>query len=397
MPAPIRHYVLRRSIRLGVDKIPPSLVIKVATTQEELEAAYGILYESFLEYGYQEPNPERLRIIKYFALPTSTTIVAKVEGRVVGTVTFIRKSPMGLPMEKAFDLSSQVKAGETLVEVSSLAIASEFRHQRGKIFFPICVYIYQYLHQYLSADYAAIAVNPAWADFYEGFLLFSKVQSKTVDVYNFANGAPAVGLISNVRDWAERFELIYGKLPRHKSFSRLLKQTDLSCFHWPDRQFHKAMDPVLTPEMIKYFFFEKSEVIRNLTESEYEVIRSFYTNTRYQLMLPPTSLLSRISPRFTVNLMARTSQAGQDQLLRVQDVSWEGLKVQGAKILGRYAELEITVAPHQAGQPARVAKIKGEVVWQESDSQSTGLKILYTNEVWFDYLNYLRKDLIKAA
>jgi hypothetical protein len=388
LPGPLRHWLLRRNISMGVDQIPESLEIKVATTQEELQAAYEILYESYLEYGYQEPNPERMRIIKYFALPTTTTVVAKVSGRVVGTVTFIRKSPMGLPMEKVFDLQGYVQKGETVVEVSSLAISSAYRHQRGRIFFPICNYIYHYLRRYLSADFVAIAVNPAWADFYEGYLLFSKIENRVIDTYNFANGAPAVGLIADVRNWNQRFEKIYNHLKPDQNFYQFIQKTDLPCWKWPERTFEKAMDPVLTPEMMKHFFFEKSKMFRQLSEFEYEVIRSSYTSTKFQTLLPSTSLLYRNSPRFTVNLMAKTAT---NQELRVQDVSWEGLKVQGLAILERFVDLEVAIA---AG---RVSRIKGEVVWSETDSLSAGLKLVFSDENWYDYLNYLRGDLLKIA
>ena len=51
------------------------------------------------------PDPSGLRVTIYHALPTTTTLCAKYDGQVVGTITLIRESVLGVPAQAIFDLS----------------------------------------------------------------------------------------------------------------------------------------------------------------------------------------------------------------------------------------------------------------------------------------------------
>ena len=73
----------------------PRLVLHIAQTREDLEACFRLLHDAYVASGFMKPAPSGLRATIYHALPTTTTLCAKFEGRVVGTVSLIRESVFG--------------------------------------------------------------------------------------------------------------------------------------------------------------------------------------------------------------------------------------------------------------------------------------------------------------
>ena len=72
------------------------LELKVAETREELEACFTILHDAYVASGFMKPDPSGMRVTIYHALPTTTTLCAKWEGRVVGTISMIREGVFGV-------------------------------------------------------------------------------------------------------------------------------------------------------------------------------------------------------------------------------------------------------------------------------------------------------------
>ena len=80
------------------------LVLKIAETQEELEACFSLLHDAYVGSGFMKPDPSGMRVTIYHALPTTTTLCAKWDGQVVGTLSLIRESALGFPLQRIFDL-----------------------------------------------------------------------------------------------------------------------------------------------------------------------------------------------------------------------------------------------------------------------------------------------------
>jgi hypothetical protein len=120
------------------------LVLKLAETKEELEACFSLLHNAYVESGFMTPDPSGLRVTIYHALPTTTTLCAKYDGKVIGTVSLIRESALGIPLQRIFDLSAvRIKEGQ-IAEVSALAIHRNFRRTGGSILFPLMKFMYEY-------------------------------------------------------------------------------------------------------------------------------------------------------------------------------------------------------------------------------------------------------------
>jgi len=82
------------------------LALTIAETREDLEACFALLHDAYVASGFMQPQPSGLRVTPYHALPTTTTLCAKFDGEVVGTLSLIREGVFGFPLQSAFDLTA---------------------------------------------------------------------------------------------------------------------------------------------------------------------------------------------------------------------------------------------------------------------------------------------------
>ena len=339
---------LPRDLRFGVyralakcDPRPDArLQLKIADTQEELEACFRILHDSYVAAGFMQPDPSGLRVTIYHALPTTTTLCAKWDGQVVGTISMIREGVFGFPLQTEFDLGPvRAKTGQ-IAEVSALAVAPAFRKTGGQILFPLMKFMTDYCRSYFDTRHIVIAVNPNKIEMYESLLFFDRLQDKVVDHYDFANGAPAVGATLDLVEGIAHFEHAYGHKPDHKNLSRYLFNSRLENIQLPQRRFHTTNDPVLTPSMMDYFFNQRTQVFAGLDERKRRLLRSIYDHTSYADVLPPlqtgdaAGLVLRQHQRFSIRCPARLTVASYGHRLefplQVIEMSLHGFKAECA-------------------------------------------------------------------
>ena len=169
------------------------LVLKIAQTKEELEACFRLLHDAYVGSGFMEPHPSGMRVTIYHALPTTTTLCAMYDGEVVGTLSLIRESVFGFPLQSVFNLQEVREKEGRLAEVSALAVHPKFRNTGGTILFPLMKFMYDYCSTFFDTRHLVIAVNPNRIEMYESLLFFERLKQAGVDNYDFANGAPAIG------------------------------------------------------------------------------------------------------------------------------------------------------------------------------------------------------------
>lgn len=285
LPRNTRFALYRRMI--DCDPAPDSrLELKVANTIEELEACFRILHDAYVSAGFMKPSPSGIRITPYHALPTTTTLCAKYDGRVVGTISMIREGVFGFPMQAVFDLSP-IRAEEgQIAEISALAVHPDFRKTGGAILFPLMKFMYEYCTQYFDTRHLVIAVNPDRIEMYESLLFFERLRENTVDHYDFANGAPAVGATLDLGRARDVFRRVYsGKAPR-KNLYRYFVELRLPHIKLPRRRYHLTNDPVLTPEMLDYFFNRQTPVFDELDDRRRALLWSIYDQPEFRPVLP---------------------------------------------------------------------------------------------------------------
>lgn len=101
-----------------------NLESRVATTREDLLRAYELVYREYVTRGYCSPQAAKLHYTYYTLLPSSRTFILEHDRQLVGTISLIEDSPMGLPMESTFpEQIGHYRANRRkLVEVSLLAL-----------------------------------------------------------------------------------------------------------------------------------------------------------------------------------------------------------------------------------------------------------------------------------
>jgi GNAT superfamily N-acetyltransferase len=289
----------------------PRLSLHIAETRDDLEACFALLHDAYVASGFMTPHPSGLRVTPYHALPTTTTLCAKFDGEVVGTLSLIREGVFGFPLQSAFDLSA-VRAREgRIAEVSALAVHPAFRRTGGAVLFPLMKFMYEYCTRYFDTRHLVIAVNPNKIELYESLLLFQRLPQHTVEHYDFANGAPAVGATLDLQQARLDFQAVYGHKRERKNLHRYFVETRMPHIELPARPYHTTNDPVMTPQLLDHFFNRRTQVFESLDLRRRLLLHSIYDLPEYRDVLPalparrPAGLALRRHQRYSLKCPGR--------------------------------------------------------------------------------------------
>ena len=284
-PQSVRFAIFRSFV--DCDPAPDKrLVLKIAETEEELESCFKLLHDAYVSSGFMKPAPSGLRATIYHALPTTTTLCAKFDGQVVGTMSLIRESVFGFPLQAIFDLKQIRARGGKVAEVSALAVHPDFRKTGGAILFPLMKFMYEYCTTFFDTRHLVIAVHPTRIEMYESLLFFRRLAESKVDNYDFANGAPAVGASLDLKTAPKKYKQTYGKKKRRQNLYDYFVRTRLPNIVLPQRRYHTTNDPVMTTELLDHFFNKRTQVFEHLTNREKMLLHSIYDLPEHLRILP---------------------------------------------------------------------------------------------------------------
>lgn len=389
IPNVIRFKIAREKVRFPTE-FPAELELKIANTQAELEAGFRILHDSYVDIRLMDPQDEGLRVTKYHLLPTTSTIVAKWKGEVVGIISFITDSPLRLPIDSAFDISNLRRQQFKMGEISSLAVKKEFRTQNGLISLSLVRYVFEYAKMYLKIDKALVVCHPRWTDLYAGVLGMEPIKQPSID-YKFVKGAPAKGFIWNLQSVLETFGPKSNGKKIGRSFKLFYSQRLPANFIFPKRKYYKTQDPVLTPEMLEHFFVKKTNTYSELKDQEKQIISSVYPMD-FRRRLPgthPGKWKANDRLRFNVHCQAKSGWAEQDSTMEVRNVSMHGLQIRTNRPIESIVNLTIQIAP------TTTVQVKAQTIWSDGLGLR-GLKIIETPPHWEKYISYLQNDFVQS-
>ncbi|PKO56121.1 MAG: hypothetical protein CVU28_04075 [Betaproteobacteria bacterium HGW-Betaproteobacteria-21] len=286
LPQRLRFAAYSKMIRCD-EPLSDKLVFKLAETESELEACFHLLHEAYVDAGFMRPDPSNMRVTIYHALPTTSTLLCKHGNRVVGTLSLIRESAMGFPLQRIFDLEAIRHAGGNVAEVSALAIDRRFRSASGTILLPLIKFMYEYATRQFDTRHLVIAVNPRHVGFYETVLCFRRLAQRPVEHYDFVNGAPAVGAHLDLGAAPAVFRRRYDHLPPAKNLFRYFTATTVPNIVFPEKRFYTTTDPVMTPALIEHFFNQRTTAFASLRPRELLLLHSIYDLPEFKGCLPP--------------------------------------------------------------------------------------------------------------
>ncbi len=338
------------------------LQLKIADTQDELEACFRLLHDAYVAAGFMQPDPSGLRVTIYHALPTTTTLCAKWDGEVVGTLSMIREGVFGFPLQSAFNLDPVRARAGRIAEISALAVAPAFRKTGGKILFPLMKFMSGYCTDYFDTRHIVIAVNPNKIELYESLLFFDRLQADVVDNYDFANGAPAVGATLDLDQAVGLSRRVYGHRARRKNLFHYFFDSQLPNIQAPSRRFFTTNDPVLTPAMMDYFFNQRTQVFSTLDDRKRLLLRSIYGGADYAAVLPAPQASQgadkairqhrRFSIRCPARLVVNSYGGSLSYPLQITDISHHGFRAECALPLpeGTTGRVEVALGRAESAQ-----------------------------------------------
>jgi hypothetical protein len=214
LPENLRHSAIRSTLRFSDTEIA-GVRVKLAETPREALAAARVVHDAYAGRGISNAHPSGIRIAPHALLPSTQTFIAIVDGKVVGTMSLIGDSPLGLPIERIYrpEVAAMRKQGSTIAEVGALAILPGFR-KRGivcllnRLMFEVA--------RDMGVDKLVAAVHPIVQEIYRASLLFTLFGEEKI--YPGLNSqARAVGLVLDVQGAKERYRKAFGHLPRTNS------------------------------------------------------------------------------------------------------------------------------------------------------------------------------------
>jgi hypothetical protein len=124
-------------------------------------------------------------------------LIAVQRGEIVGTLTLIPDSPLGLPMDAAYDLTA-VRAVGGIAEISALAIKRGYRGHPARLMFPMVKYFFHYAERQLGLVGLIFCVQPRHFSFYRALLHAQPLRNGYLKEYGFVGGAPAQAGFINI-------------------------------------------------------------------------------------------------------------------------------------------------------------------------------------------------------
>jgi N-acyl amino acid synthase FeeM len=175
------------------DEVVASLDFGLATATDDFEGAFRLLHDQYVRIGYMSPHPTRRRVGIFNTVPSTKVFVAKDGDRVVGTVTLVRDSPVGLPMDQVYreEVSRFRAPGRRLGEASTLTVDAGYRDSGVAILMRLYRLLSVYATSIARLHDLCMVVRRHHVRFYR--TLFPFRQIGPARPYPRLNGAPVVG------------------------------------------------------------------------------------------------------------------------------------------------------------------------------------------------------------
>lgn len=273
------------------DSVPQFLrpvEFRVVHETEEFKAALRLAYDEYLKRGYTKPNPAQMKLSIYQALPSTTTFIATHRrAGIIGTMSLIVDSPLGLPMDEAYksELDRLRGEGSRLAEATMLALNTDlfgggvftmFHAKKLLLTLRLFKVMFDYLRACTDVQELVACFNPKHQILYD-FLQLKPLGG--LKSYTSANGNPAVARHLNVAETQRQatthvaYRLFYGKTPSPKMFSRKL---------------------VLSPEHLRELFVETLPLFASASPTELRHIQRCYPTYAFHHILRGTPASSSL-------------------------------------------------------------------------------------------------------
>jgi hypothetical protein len=284
-----RRQERRREVRLRRSHLldqPHEIAVtyKIATSKAELEESFRLVWDSYVKVGLQPEDSPPLRLTKYHLMPSTKVFVAvhraelekdapdysllKQPGQIVGTLTLVRDSDFGLPMEEVCaDAVGRIRdEGGSPAEVIALAVNPQFRSHN------VMMYLYKLMFEYARLSNVTditCSVTKRHIRFYQTMLLFEPMGD--LKVYQAANGQEVQ---------CHRLNIARGSAVAEDVYHSQHFDADLYTFFFTsNEEFGRSAGEgrPMDEDTLKYFVETRTALIDELSSEDRATLRQAYS------------------------------------------------------------------------------------------------------------------------
>lgn len=393
LPKFIRAPLIRSQFEIEYE-LPSNIVIKIAETENEIQQAFSIVHDSYVDLGYMDPDSSGLRINKFHLMPHSIIIVAKLDEEVIGTISILPDSALGLPVDQTWDISHLKTNGELVAEISSLTIKKGFRSQRGRLLFPLFKMMFHFCQDILQVNHIVIATTLEVEPFYLDVLLFKPIMKKSGQSHDLVKGNPSACCYLTInKDLAVRCKSIYKNYPDKRNIYKFIFVASISNILIPPKRSSIQSYTVNKSSSISRFI---DVVGDKLTDKDRLIIHNLDISGLLQMQSSKSSSQlihsTRKQQRFQVREKAFiTTSSGQVMPVTVIESSLSGcqFKCELSDVLNLGDDVVLTILSAKG-----LITNKFTVKWTKPHRH--GIEIKSANADWVDYLEQLQTEFQEA-
>jgi hypothetical protein len=237
--------------------------VRIASDALTRHAAYRLVYGQYAAEGYVEESKAGLWLTIYDAMPDTVTVVVERDVEVIGALTIVPDSPIGLPADSLYrnDLDVLRESGRRLSEIISLAVNPDAAGG-SQVFVTLCMFAYLTSWRLHGSTDMVITINPRHCRYYERRMHFMREGAERS--YDKVGGAPAV-LLRCALDTHRRLE---GKELRHTIYRDWPSEVELEWMAGRIDATHRPM----TEFEADFFLREETDIWENADESQREFV-----------------------------------------------------------------------------------------------------------------------------
>lgn len=395
LPQPLRGMLVRAQFEVDYE-LPEELIFKQAETADEITQALRIVYDSYVDLDYIEVNDAKMRVTKYHALPTTIILVAKWHDEVVGTISIIPDTAMGIPSEQTWNLDKYKANGQKIAEISSLAIKKGFRRKRGKLLFPLCKIMYLFCTEIFKFDGIIASATHEVEAFYIDILLFKKVQEKTGQNNILVKGNPSTCCYLPLDQGnIDHYKKVYGKKNKKYDLYSFLYAEKIKNIQLPDRkkclQSYTNKQNISLAEILKDYPF----LTKDFTEKDKMILKNIDIADSFTFNIDETSFHNRGPKRYHVRQQAWLFEINKKSPMPVYiaDLSETGLKIiLSESIPGLIKDQEIILFFENE---KNIIQLSAKIQWIKNN-RTVGCHVTSASEEWKKFSDMIFQELTES-
>lgn len=170
-----------------------NIVTKLCENRCEREQAFRLTYDVYLRAGLTTPLLSEMRVLRHHLLDETSIIIAKYGESVISTLTLIKDTAFGLPLESLFadEIETMRLDKLCLSEISCLVSHAPFLNTQQK--FKLLIQMFGLVIQlaaYKGVDRLLLVVHPKHGRLYQRLLGCEPISD--TKTYDSVNGKPGV-------------------------------------------------------------------------------------------------------------------------------------------------------------------------------------------------------------